>query len=226
MSSDNDAAEFIDGDLETHNVSRSAAPASGASPGPRAPTREEVDSRVGEAQQKLAELKRAQEELERERAALEETRRRQTEFQTGRHEMLENLTRGVGLLEEAEFASRRDAEQMAKTLVELREALVKVQAIHEETWTRDNFNMELTRALTTLENARMEWNSARLKLPVLAGGEGQGPRAVLGAVAPAQPLFGVYNFYELCRLGFALTWPIAAVLLFALAVVLVVFHHG
>jgi hypothetical protein len=39
-----------------------------------------------------------------ERGALEETRRRQTEFTTGRQEVIHNLTRGIGLLEEAEFA--------------------------------------------------------------------------------------------------------------------------
>src|SRR5271165_4067278 len=113
MSSDYDATEFIDGDLEGRPSPHSAA-AAGAVSFPRAPTREEVDSKVAETQQKLVELRRAQEELERERAALEETRRRQLEFQTSRQEMIQNLTRGVGLLQEAEFAARRDAEQMAK----------------------------------------------------------------------------------------------------------------
>ena len=73
---------------------------------------------VSEKQIKLAELKRAQEELERERAGLEELRRRQMEFQTGRSEMLQHLTRGIGLLEEAELTARRDTEQMARTLAE------------------------------------------------------------------------------------------------------------
>src|SRR5512142_1565423 len=168
MSSDYDATEFIDGDFQSQKSPFSTSPA-GAGQLQRAPTREEVDSRVAEAQRKLAELKREQEELERQRAALEETRRRQMEFQTGREEMIQNLTRGLGLLEEAEFSARRDAEQMAKTLADLRDALAKVQAIHEEGWTKDNFSAELTRALTTLENARMEWNAARLKLPVLSG---------------------------------------------------------
>src|SRR6266851_457865 len=153
MSSDYDATEFVDGDLQERKPLQA-----GSSGDPaqlqRAPTRQEVDSKVAEAQQKLAELKRAQEELERERAALEETRRRQTEFQTGRQEMVHNLTRGLGLLEEAEFTARRDAEQMAKALVDLRDALAKIEAFHEETWTKDNFEVELTRALTTLENAR------------------------------------------------------------------------
>ena len=154
-----------------------------------------MDRKVVEAQQKLAELKRAQEELERERAALEEMRRRQIEFQTGRQEMIHNLTRGLGLLEEAEFNARRDAEQMVKTLADFRDALAKVQAIHDETWTKENFSIELTRALTAIENARMEWNSARLKLPVLAGETAQKPEA---EAAPAPAVIAVRR-HELRR---------------------------
>src|SRR5213075_134164 len=167
MASEFDESDFVDGDFQAAKKSPFAAPLPGG-PG-RRPTREQLDSRVNETQQRLMELKRAQEELERERATLEEARRRRTEFQTGREEMLQSLTRGVGLLEEAEFNARRDAEQMARTLCELREALTKVQTIHEETWTQENYNLELTRALTVIDNARMEWNAARLKWPLLSG---------------------------------------------------------
>src|SRR6266567_3298942 len=111
MASDYDAAEFIDGDFQAHKSSHSGA--AGAAPLLRAPTREEVDSKLAEKHQKLADKRRELEELERERAGLEETRRRQMEFHTGRQEMVQNLTRGVGLLEKSEFAARRDAEQMA-----------------------------------------------------------------------------------------------------------------
>ena len=155
MAAEYDATEFVDTDF--------------TAPKPAAPTRDDVDRKVVEAQQKLVELKRAQEELERERAGLEELRRRQNEFQNGRQEIIQQLTRGLGLLEESEFTARRDAEQMSKTLADFRDALGKVQVIHEDSWTKENYQIELTRALTTIENARMEWNSARLKLPVLAG---------------------------------------------------------
>jgi chromosome segregation ATPase len=184
-----------------------------------------VDSKVADAQQKLAELRREQEALERQRAALEETRRRQMEFQTGREEMLQNLTRGVGLLEEAEFGARRDAEQMAKALVDLREALAKVGAIHDETWTQDNFGTELTRALTTLENARMEWNAARLKFSVLSGQAPEGGVSPANAAAPRSSLLATQSFGELCRLGLALTWPLAVVVLIALGVLLAVLRR-
>jgi chromosome segregation ATPase len=211
MPSDYDATEFIDSDFQAHKSPRAASSGSGQML--RAPTREEVDSKVAEAQQKLADLRRAQEELERERSSLEETRRRQIEFQTGRQEMIHHLTRGLGLLEESEFNARRDAEQMAKALVDMREALSKIEAIHEESWTKDTFGVELTRALTALENARMEWNSARLKFPVLSG---QAPANAEQAAQPAvasPSLFATHTFGDLCRLGFALTWPVATVAL-------------
>jgi chromosome segregation ATPase len=213
MAAEYDTTEFIDNDFQMNK----AAKFSDIMTQPqRAPSREEVDSKVAEAQQKLAELKRAQEQLERERAALEETRRRQMEFQTGRQEMLQNLTRTVGILEESEFNARRDAEQMAKALADLREALERIQAVQEETWTKDAFDVELTRALTALENARMEWNSARLKFPVLSG---EVPQAAVESKTRNTPtaLFQSQSFIQLCKMGFAITWPLAVIGLGALA---------
>lgn len=210
MPSQYDSSDFVDSDLETARRSPYGSNSgAGSFDSLRPPSREELDSKVSDAQVKLAELKRAQEELERERTALEEMRRRQIEFQTGREEMLQALTRGAGLLEEAEFASRRDAEQMSKSLADLKEALFKVQAINQEGWTKDNYSMELTRALTTIENARMEWNGARMKFPVLSGAsttEPSGSEKPLNAAS-----FNSMSFVELCKVGLALTWPILLV---------------
>jgi hypothetical protein len=218
MASDYDATEFVDTDLQAHK-----SPYGTPAPNDplRAPTRDEVDRKVVEAQQKLAELKRAQDDLERERAALEELRRRQTEFQTGRQEMIHHLTRGLGLLEEAEFNARRDAEQMVKTVADFRDALDKIQAIHDETWTKDNFSIELTRSLTTIENARMEWNAARLKFSVLEG-EAKGAAEAEAAPSPAVSPFAGLSVGELCKIGFAMTWPLALVALVALGVLVAV----
>ena len=57
MSSDYDASEFVDGDYVARKGSH--LPAS-AEPGHRAPTQEEVDSRVTDAQNRLAELRMKQ----------------------------------------------------------------------------------------------------------------------------------------------------------------------
>lgn len=223
MPTEYDATEFVDTDFHTPKSPYApTTPSASATSNFRAPTREEVDSKVSEAQQKLAELKRAQEELERERAALEEVRRRQTEFQTGRQEMIENLTRGLGLLEEAEFSARRDAEQMARSISEMRDALGKVQAINEEIWSKENFNVELTRALTTLENARMEWNGARLKFSVLSGQATTTKSGSGTAANAAAPLLAPKSFLELCKLGLAFTWPLVGVALLALGVLVAI----
>ena len=218
MASDYDATEFVDTDFQAHK-----SPYGTPAPNDplRAPTRDEVDRKVVEAQQKLAELKRAQDDLERERASLEELRRRQTEFQTGRQEMIHHLTRGLGLLEEAEFNARRDAEQMVKTVTDFRDALDKIQAIHDETWTKDNFSIELTRSLTTIENARMEWNAARLKFSVLDGEAKE--KSETGPVpAPALSPFANASFGELCKFGLAMTWPLVLIALGALGVLVAV----
>ena len=212
MAGEYDSTEFIATDFSTPKSPSANDPF-------RAPTRDDVDRKVVDAQQKLVALKRAQEELERERAGLEELRRRQGEFQTGRQEIVQQLTRGLGLLEEAEFVARRDAEQMVKTVGDFRAALMKVQAIHDEAWTKENFQIELTRALTTIENARMEWNSARLKLPVLAG-ENKPAAAISQNATPisAAPSLADLSFGQLCKIGLAMTWPLLLVALGALGI--------
>lgn len=177
----------------------------------RPPTREEVDNRVGEMQSRLAELKRAQDNLERERAGLEETRRRQMEFETSRGEMLEQLTRGIGLLEDTEVNARREVDAMAGALADLRLALERVQGLREETWTSENFQIELTRALTTLENARMEWNSVRVKFPAMDRSPEDVAAGQPAAARAGNPFLQPQDWPQLFRLGIALTWPMILV---------------
>ena len=215
MASQFDESDFVDSDFQSAQKS-SLTGAAG-----RPPTREELDARVTETQQRLVDLKRAQEELERERATLEEARRRRSEFQTGREEMLQHLTRGLGLMEESEFSSRRDAEQMGKTLADLRQALIKVQSVRDETWTQENYNIELTRALTVIDNARMEWNAARLKWPALDGA-GESETSAASSEKRGGVALDSLSFLQLCKIGFAFTWPIAVVALAALSVFVVI----
>ena len=186
----------------------------------RAPTREELDSQLTATQQDLAKLREAQEQLERAKAAIEEMRRRRGEFHTGREEMLQNLLRGVALLEQAEMNLRRDALQMGRTLEGLRGALGNVQGLNEQTWTDTTWETELARALAAIENARMEWNQARLAWSVLEEGSASAGQPT-GSTAPVSLLTGLTTA-QLARLGLAFNWPVALLGLgvFALAVVL------
>lgn len=229
MASKFDESEFIDTDYESSRQSlgvgtvttttMSSLPAASAV---RPPSREEIEAKVTDTHSKLAELKRAQEQLERERAALEEARRRRVEYQNGRQEMVHHLTRGVQLLNDAEFAARRDAEQMSKTLGDMREALTKVESLNEERWTQENWDTELTRALTTLENARMEWNSARLRWPILDGALKAQEQEASNASSPLMRSLEGKSFAELCQYGLALTWPVALAALLGASVITIV----
>ncbi|HVY69448.1 MAG TPA: hypothetical protein VHH73_05935 [Verrucomicrobiae bacterium] len=216
MASDFDDTDFVDRDFVAGKKAVSD-PSNSPAAGTRPPSQEELEARLSMTQNRLADLKRAQELLEQERAAVEEARRRRAELKQGREEMARHLTRGLGILEQAEFAARRDAEQMAKTLADFRDALGKVQAINEETWTQESWETELTRALTAIENARMEWNGARLKWPVLDGeaAPGSGAKPVSGG---ASNPFASNSGEPLWKTGLALTWPLAAVALLALVV--------
>ncbi len=213
MSSQFDESEFVDTDYQ---AAQSGTRVSAGGSVNRPPTPEEINAKVSVAQQKLVELRAAQEELEREKSALEEARRRQMELRQGREEMIQHLTRGVDLLGEAELAAKHELEQMAKTIAALREASEKAQAINEDSWTTENWNVELTRALTAIENARMEWNSARLKWPVLNKAVQEAEQSQPGAPVVNTPLFGAQNFGQLCRIGFALNWPSALLALIIL----------
>ena len=224
-----DESDFVDRDYEEsqQQVQSSVVPPPGPTKAQSAPTREQLSAKVTETQKKLAELRQVQEDLERERTQLEESRRRQNEFVTGREEVLTQLTRGVELLKEAEQDARRDAEQMAKTLGDLTGSLEKVSGIDEESWTPDNYNVRLTKALALIENARMEWNGANQKWPSVLKArlpddddfirlEGSDHHLLAGL-----PLTG-QNLRYLCKLGLAHTWPLALVALLALIAFLVV----
>ena len=73
--------------------------------------------------------------------------------------------------------------------------------------------------MTTIENARMEWNSARLKISALAG-ESRTAAAVAenkNSAASTTSLADL-SFGQLCKIGLAFTWPLLLVALAALGV--------
>jgi len=115
---------------------------------------------------------------------------------------------------------RRDALQMGRTLEGLRGALGNVQGLNEQTWTDTTWETELARALAAIENARMEWNQARLAWSVLEEGSAVAGQPT-GSAAPVSLLTGLTTA-QLARLGLAFNWPVALLGLgvFALAVVL------
>jgi len=171
----------------------------------RSTDREELNTQAIDLQKRVTDLSRELEEVERERSTVEESRRRFSEFEIGRDEILQELTRGLGLLEESEHDARRNAEQMSKTIIDIRETLEKVEKLEDIDTNRDDWKVQLTRNLTTLENARMEINSAKLKWPLLTQiPEESEARENQGTSTASTP----QSFGQLCLMGLALTWPL------------------
>jgi hypothetical protein len=160
-------------------------------------------------------LRQAQEKLERERTALEEARRQRSELSLGFDEMMESLPKGIAMLEEFAFKARQDSEQMGNSLDGLQHALTHVKSIDQDAWTEESYQEELSRALGIVENARMEWNSCRLKWPALDAGHDAGKmeRNDSEPSAPQWASLSKAGFWTLCRLGLGLTWPVAMALL-------------
>ncbi len=185
---------------------------------------EELDDQVSTLQTQLANLNHARDKLEREKATVEESRRRFSEFQTGREEMLHELTRSLGLLEEAQLDAQRDAEQMTRSMDDLRDALTKVDSLVEVDTHDEDWKVLLTRNLTTIENARMELNSARLKWTLLSGIREDEGQDFTAPVQPGQTGLPIpKSFGQLCLWGLALTWP---VLLLGAAITAVLLLRG
>lgn len=210
-----DESEFVDTEFQTAH--HAPPPPSRNAPARRPPSREELEAQAQATQHRLEELKQAQNRLEQERAGLEEARRRRTEYHAGREEMIQHLTRGVGLLEEAEFEARQRAEQTLKTLSDLRHHLERVQALDDQAWTQESYTVELTRALTAIENARLEWNAARLQWQFLHTPAERSEEGERLTVRPTPESLADLGFWKLCRLGLAFTWPIVLVVLLAAA---------
>lgn len=184
-------------------------------PGAPAPTREELDARLTGAQQELTRLQISQEQIQREIQAVEEQRRKRAEFSRGLDELKQNLARAVGLLDKAELQARRDADRLSAALQGVRSAAASIAPLKETEWTSENWESELNHALTLLDTARMEYNSARAKCPVLDDPADGRATDAPGAGIADLPLG------KLLRLGLAMTWPLVIPTLLALVMLAV-----
>ena len=186
------------------------------------PHREEVDSKLEQARERLLTLHRQQEELERQKGELEELRRRQEEYSRGRTEMVDHLTRSLVTLERQQIESQRLAELCGKTIAAFRDYLEQIQQINDEDWDSSSVREELSRALGVIENARLEYNRARTKLDCLNPTAGQSTGLVPEA-AEKKPL----SWDEIVRyacIGAAVSAPLIVVGTIWLIVLLVAKH--
>jgi chromosome segregation ATPase len=170
-----------------------------------APSAEHLDDQVQKAQEQLLQLKRQQEQIEKQKRELEELSRRQDELEHGRAEMTDKLTRALVVLEREAYNAQSRLEQIRLARESFAQQLELVEAIDPRNWNPSDLHKELSRALSTVDDARTEYNEHRSRLQ--AGG-GNGEQSLPDTAPSVYENSDTRSFSEWLQIGLALTLPL------------------
>ncbi len=182
-------------------------------------TPEHLDSQVQKAQDQLLQLKRQQEQIEKQKRELEELSRRQEELDRGRAEMSDKLARSLVVLEREAYDTQKKLEQLRVTRESFGQHLELIEAIDPKSWNPADLHKELSRALSTVEDARTEFSQQRSRLQAA---DDTSNDVALPEVAPeaADLLAGGRSFGQWAKIGLAFTLPL---MIFGLIAFLLIF---
>jgi chromosome segregation ATPase len=169
---------------------------------------EHLDSQVQRAQEQLLQLKRQQEQIEKQKRELEELSRRQEELERGRADMTDKLTRSLVVLEREAYDTQKKLEQLRATRESFGQHLELIEAIDPKSWNPSDLHKELSRALSTVDDARAEFSQQRSRLQ--AAEEASGDVALPEAAPDVSELLetGGRSFGQWVKIGMALTLPL------------------
>src|SRR5436309_11664165 len=186
------------------------------------PSAEHLDNQVQQAQEQLLQLKRQQEQIEKQKRELEELSRRQDELEHGRGEMSDKLTRALVVLEREAYNAQSRLEQIRLARESFAQHLELIEAIDPRNWNPADLHKELSRALSTVDDACTEYNEHRSRLQAAGGGNGEQslPDASSGGYENTEGR----SFSEWLQIGLALTLPL--ILFGVIAIALLVWMNG
>src|SRR5260370_15063141 len=164
---------------------------------------EHLDSQVQKAQEQLLDLKRQQEQIERQKREVEELSRRQAELETGRTEMADKLTRALVVLEREAYSAQNRLEQIRATRESFTQHLELIEGIDPRSWNPSDLHKELSRALSTVDDARTEYNGHRSRLQAADGGND--PSSLPHSTAGVYDTNDGRSFSEWLQIGLALS---------------------
>jgi chromosome segregation ATPase len=169
---------------------------------------EHLDSQVQKAQEQLLQLKRQQEQIEKQKRELEELSRRQEELERGRADMTDKLTRSLVVLEREAYDTQKKLEQLRATRESFGQHLELIEAIDPKSWNPSDLHKELSRALSTVDDARAEFSQQRSRLQ--AADEASGDVALPEAAPDVSELLetGGRSFGRWVQIGLALSLPL------------------
>ena len=179
---------------------------------------EHLDSQVQRAQEQLQQLRRQADQIEKQKRELEELSRRQEELERGRAEMTDKLSRSLVILEREGYDSQKKLEQIRATHESFTQHLQLLESIDPKGWNSAELPKELSRALSTVDDARTEFSQQRSRLEA---GSGESAEIELPDVASGSlGLAGGRSFMQWMQIGFAVTLPL---IIFGIVALLVFF---
>src|SRR5439155_8505085 len=125
---------------------------------------EHLDSQVQKAPDQLLQLKRQQDQIEKQKRELEERSRKEEELERGRAEITDKLTRSLVILEREAYDAQKRLEQVRAMRESFGQHLELIEAIAPKTWNPADLHKELSRALSTVDDARTEYSEQRSRL--------------------------------------------------------------
>ncbi len=168
---------------------------------------EHLDSQVQKAQEQLLSLKRQQEQIEKQKRELEELSRRQEELERGRAEMTDKLTRSLVVVEREAYDTQKRLEQLRAMRESFGQHLQLIEAIDPKTWNPADLHKELSRALSTVDDARAEYAQQRSRLQAANEKTGD-PDLPESAPDVATLIHGGRSFGQWIQIGFAFSLPL------------------
>lgn len=174
----------------------------------------ELGDKVQQVRAELESLKQKQEEIEREKARLEELKRRQDSLEQGRSDMLDKLTRALVVVQRETEESQKRVEQMHAIYASFSQHLRQLEDINARSWSPQDLPRELSKAISSVEDARAEYIKSQAKLSVDTSSE----------MTPSSMMEGDYpvederSFVYWLRSGFAFTLPIQIIAVISLLV--------
>jgi DNA repair exonuclease SbcCD ATPase subunit len=177
---------------------------------------EHLDSQMQKAQEQLLQLKRQQEQIEKQKRELEELSRRQEELERGRAEMTDKLSRSLVVLEREAYNAQKRLEQLRATRESFGQHLELIEAIDPKSWNPSDLHKELSRALSTVDEARSEFSQQRSRLQAV--GEGIDEASMPEVAFDPSELNGGRSFFQWMQIGFALSLPLIVFGLIGLSV--------
>jgi len=168
---------------------------------------EHLDSQVQKAQEQLQLLKRQQEQIEKQKRELEELSRRQEELERGRAEMTDKMTRSLVILEREGYDSQKKLEQIRATHESFTQHLQLLESIEPKSWNPAELPKELSRALSTVDDARTEFSQQRSRLEAGATSDSQ-EMHLPETAAEFGSSVGGKSFGQWMQIGLAVTLPL------------------